>query len=173
MEYSVRARRVDEHGSVATTKAAGIVLDTDVRGRADAFNPAELFLASVAACILKGIERVTPMLKFDLRAVDVRLHAVRQDSPPKISSIDYDISVDTDESEHRLALLHSNVRKYGTISNTVAAATHLSGTMHRMSSPTGSDLEEHQAEIERIAAQSRSEIDSFAAPGTDVLHEGP
>ena len=113
------------------------------------------------------------MLKFDLRAVDVRLHAVRQDSPPKISSIDYDISVDTDESEHRLALLHSNVRKYGTISNTVAAATHLSGTLHRMSAPTGSDLEEHQAEIERIAAQSRSEIDSFAAPGTDVLHEGP
>lgn len=83
MEYLVRARRLDAHGSVATAKAAEIVLDTDLAGRADAFNPAELFLASVAACMIKGIERVTPMLKFELRTVEIRLHAVRQDSPRK------------------------------------------------------------------------------------------
>ena len=173
MEYSVRARRIDAHGSVATTKAAEILLDTDVGGRADAFNPAELFLASVAACMIKGIERVTPILKFELRAVEVRLHAIRRDSPPKISSIDYEILVDTDENEHRLELLHSNVRKFGTISNTVAAATQLSGTLRRMSAPTSSEIGEHQAEIERVAAQSRRELDSFVAPGADVLHEGP
>jgi uncharacterized OsmC-like protein len=173
MEYLVRARRLDAHGSVATAKAAEIVLDTDLAGRADAFNPAELFLASVAACMIKGIERVTPMLKFELRTVEIRLHAVRQDSPPKISSIDYEILIDTDESDHRLELLHSNVRKFGTISNTVAAATDLSGTLCRMSAPTSSERQEHQAEIERVAAQSRRELDSFVAPGADVLHEGP
>jgi hypothetical protein len=42
-------RRVDAKGSVATTKDATIVLDTALDGRPDAFNPAEPFLASIAA----------------------------------------------------------------------------------------------------------------------------
>lgn len=131
LEYRVNAIRQDAHGSLARCKDAEIVLDTDVGGRPDAFNPAELFLASIAACMIKGIERVTPMLGFDLRAVEVRLHAVRQDAPPKIVSVDYDLIIDTPESDQRLELLHTNVRKYGTIFNTVMAATALSGRIRR------------------------------------------
>lgn len=131
LTYNVTARRVDAQGSLARTKDAEIVLDTAMAGRADAFNPAELFLASIAACMIKGIERVTPMLKFDLRGVEVKLHGVRQDSPPKMISIDYELIVDTDETGQRLELLHTNVRKYGTISNTVAEATKLEGVIRR------------------------------------------
>ncbi|MES2035205.1 MAG: OsmC family protein [Pseudomonadota bacterium] len=131
LEYRISARRQDRHGSLATCKAAELLLDTDVNGRVDAFNPAELFLASIAACMIKGVERVTPMLRFDLRGVEVRLHGVRQDAPPMMVSIDYEITVDTDESDQRLALLHTNVRKYGTISNTVARATKLEGVIKR------------------------------------------
>ena len=131
LEYRVSARRIDSHGSVASTKEAEIILDTDIMGRPDAFNPAELFLAAIAACMIKGIERVTPMLKFDLRGVEVKLHGVRQDSPPKMISVDYELIVDTDETEQRLELLHTNVRKYGTISNTVAEATKLEGVIRR------------------------------------------
>lgn len=131
MEYSVTAHRIDAHGSLARTKNAEIVLDTDTAGRRDAFNPAELFLAAIAACMIKGIERVTPILHFDLRGVEVLLHAVRQDAPPKIVSVRYELIVDTDESDQRLALLHTNVRKYGTVSNTVAAATELDGGIRR------------------------------------------
>jgi len=131
LEYNVVARRVDAHGSEASTKDARIILDTDVAGRSDAFNPAELFLAALAACMIKGIERATPMLKFNLRGVEVKLHGVRQDSPPKIISIDYELVVDTDENDHRLGLLHTNVRKFGTITNTIAAATTLTGRVAR------------------------------------------
>jgi uncharacterized OsmC-like protein len=131
LEYSVAARRVDAHGSEATTKQATIKLDTDIKGRSDAFNPAELFLASIAACLIKGAERVAPMINFNLRGAEVKLHATRQDSPPKILSVEYDIIVDTDESDHRLELLHTNIRKYGTISNTIAAAVALQGKIGR------------------------------------------
>ena len=133
LEYRISAHRVDQHGSVATCKEAQIVLDTDVNGRLDALNPAELFLAAIAACMLKSIERAMPILKFELHGVEVRLHGVRQDSPPKLVSVDYELIVDTNESDHRLELLHTNVRKFGTISNTVAAATGLSGRMVRRS----------------------------------------
>lgn len=135
LEYSVTARRIDSHGSEARTKEAAITLDTDVKGRLDAFNPAELFLAAIAACMIKGIERVMPTLKFELRGVELKLHGVRQDSPPKMISVDYELIVDTDESDRRLELLHTNVRKYGTISNTVAAATDLTGRIVRRAPP--------------------------------------
>lgn len=131
LSYDVKAHRVDTHGSLATTKEAELMLDTDIAGRPDAFNPAELFLASIAACMIKGIERVTPMLKFQLRGVEVLLHGERQDAPPKMVSVNYELIVDTDESDQRLNLLHTNVRKFGTISNTVAEATNLEGSIRR------------------------------------------
>ena len=131
LEYHVTARRLDSHGSEAKTKAAQIMLDTDMAGRDDAFNPAEMLLASLAACLLKGAERVAPMLEFDLRGIDISLHGIRQDSPPKMLRIDYEIVVDTDESDQRLDLLHRNLRKYGTISNTLVEATELVGTIRR------------------------------------------
>jgi len=131
LDYTVTARRIDSHGSEAMTKEARIVLDTDMAGRADAFNPAEMLLASLAACILKGTERVLPMLQFDLRGIEVSLHGVRQDSPPKMIRIEYEIVVDTNEDDHRIALLHKNLQKYGTIYNTLASATELVGTIRR------------------------------------------
>lgn len=131
LEYLVTARRLDAHGSAAYCKDAAITIDTDVAGRVDAFNPAELFLGAIAACMLKGIERVTPILNFSLRGVAVRLVGRRQDNPPKMIGVEYDLWVDTDEPDRRLALLHDNVRKFGTIFNTVSAACPLGGTIHR------------------------------------------
>lgn len=133
LEYAVSATRLDSHGSVATTKEARITLDTDVNGRADAFNPAELLLAAVAACMIKGIERVAPVNHFSYRGVEVRLRGLRQDSPPFMAEIVYELIIDTDEDDRRLELMHHNVRKYGTIFNTVSAATKLEGTIRRKS----------------------------------------
>ena len=133
LEYDVVAKCIDAHGSTARCKDAEITLDTDVTGRLDAFNPAELLLAAVAACMIKGIERVAPMNHFKYRGVEVRLHGVRQDSPPFISSISYELIIDTDEDDRRLDLMHHNVRKFGTVSNTVAAATKLEGKIVRAS----------------------------------------
>jgi uncharacterized OsmC-like protein len=131
MTFSVDTRRVDAHGSLARCKEASITLDTDVNGRTDAFNPAELLLAALTACMIKGIERVTPVLKFRLRGVEVRVHGVRQDVPPRMESINYEIIVDTDEDDRRLELLHENVKRYGTVFNTVAPGTALSGSIRR------------------------------------------
>ena len=131
MEFDVNTKRLDAHGSEAVCKSAHIMLDTDLQGRADAFNPAELLLAAVSACIIKGIERVVPILDFSLSGVEVHVHGIRQDSPPKMASIEYEVIVDTDESDRRLELLHENIRKYGTVYNTVAPGTRLGGKVRR------------------------------------------
>jgi uncharacterized OsmC-like protein len=130
-EYRVTARRVDAHGSLATAKQAEVALDTDLAGRQDAMNPVELLLSALAACMLKGIERVTPMLNFEIAGAEVSLEAVRQDAPPKLTRIRYEIVVDSDENDQRLDLLHRNILKYGTISNTLTAAVPLDGHLRR------------------------------------------
>lgn len=136
LEYSIKATRIDTHSSLAVCKDAEITLDTDLAGRPDAFNPAELLLAALAACILKGIERVMPILNFSLREVEVRVAGVRQDHPPKMASITYEIIIESDEKDRRLDLLHDNVKKFGTVFNTVAPGTLLSGVIRRKESQT-------------------------------------
>ncbi len=131
MSFDVVAVRRSAHESEARCKQATLVLDTDLAGNPQAFNPAELLLAALSACMIKGIERVTPILKFKLRGVEVRVHGTRQDVPPRMESIDYEIIVDTDEDDCRLDLLHDNVKRYGTVFNTVAPGTALSGVLRR------------------------------------------
>lgn len=137
MTFDVRSEWMSHQESISYCKTAGktatIKLDTNLQGTPDAFNPAELLMAAISACMIKGIERVAPMLKFSFRGVEVRVHGVRQDVPPKMESVEYEIIVDTDEDDHRLELLHKNVKQYGTVFNTVAAGTRLVGAIRKKS----------------------------------------
>jgi len=131
--YHVYVRRIDAHGSLATAKEAEVTLDTSLSGRRDAMNPVELLLSALAACMLKGIERVTPMLHFQWNGAEVRLEAVRQDAPPKLTLIRYEIVVDSAETDQRLDLLHRNILKNSTILNTLSSAVPLEGQLTRKS----------------------------------------
>ena len=137
LTYDVSVERNDARGSLATCKSAIVEVDTTLEGRADACNPVELLLGALGACIIKGITRVAPMIHFELRGVTVQLHAIRQDLPPRLERIEYVIAVDTHEPDARMELLHANVRKYGTVFNTVAAGTTLDGVLHR--APAGAE----------------------------------
>ena len=86
---------------------------------------------ALAACMLKGIERMIPMLMFQIDGAEARLEAILQDAPPKLTLVRYDIIVDSPETDQRLDLLHRNILKYGTISNTLAGAVPLLGTLTR------------------------------------------
>ncbi|TGM59000.1 OsmC family protein [Leptospira vanthielii] len=131
MSFHVETSRVDSHSSLSKCKSAEIVLDTDMAGNPNAFNPAELLLSALSACIIKGVERVTPILHFQLKGIQVIVDGVRQDVPPKMESIRYQIIVDTEESDDRLHLLHENIKKYGTVFNTIAPGTDLAGEIRR------------------------------------------
>lgn len=131
LQYEVMSRRLDCHRSVARAKNAEVALDTDPAGSADAMNPAELLLAALSACMLKGIERVAPILNFAFSGAAVRVRGWRQDVPPRMARIEYVVWVETDESDRRLELLHENLRRYGTVFNTVVAGCELVGEIRR------------------------------------------
>lgn len=69
MTFSVRSEWISHEESVSYCKNAKITLDTNLKGNSAAFNPAELLMAAISACMIKGIERVAPMLKFSFRGV--------------------------------------------------------------------------------------------------------
>ena len=68
LEYDVVAKRTDARGSLARCKDAEVKLDTDVNGRQDAFNPAELSLAAIAACMIKALSGSRRCFIFDFAA---------------------------------------------------------------------------------------------------------
>ena len=131
MQYRINARRRGVGGSLAVAHGAEVALGTDLAGDPGAMNPVELLLSALAACMIKGAERAAPVLKFALEGMEVSLQAERQDAPPKLVSISYEITVATGESDQRLDLLHRNILKYGTISNTLSGAVPLEGQIRR------------------------------------------
>ena len=112
-EYTATANRIGAHRSPAQCKDPEIALDTETAGRTDSSDPADPLFAALAAGLLKSMERVAPILRFQCRDVPVHLQGFRQKIPPSMSRIDYEIMVDTEKVYHRLELLHENVRKFG------------------------------------------------------------
>lgn len=128
-EYVVHARAT--HGGPAEVDAADTTLPLDAAWGAapsGAPGPADLLASAFAACMLKNLARSGALLDFayDDAEVEVVLH--RQDTPPRFTRVTYDLRITTTEPERRIALVHTNLRKYGTVYNTLAAVCEVSGT---------------------------------------------
>lgn len=126
-----RAQGENQPGGEARveTLAATITFDGSQSMGDSVPGPAHLLAASLAACVLKNVERFSHILPFAYQRATVDVQLTRQSRPPRIVSATYQLDVDTDEPAHRCALLHKNIRKFGTISNTLALACTLSGSM--------------------------------------------
>ena len=91
--------------------------------------PAHLLASALAACVLKNVERFSQTLHFTWSRAEVSVELERQDSPPRIVQARYSLHLHTEESAARCQLMHRNIRKFGTISNTLALACDLKGEM--------------------------------------------
>jgi len=116
------------HGSIRCNTTS---VKADTGSVSDGFRPgpAELLCASLAACLLKNIERFSEMLPFEYDVASVTVEAERQDSPPKMIRMTYHIEIVSNEPDHRVELLHRNIIKFGTITNTLAAACDVTGDL--------------------------------------------
>jgi len=127
LTYDVKAEQILPHVSTSRAKRAQIYFDSSPGQSEHLMNPAELLLSAFAACIIKNIERFADILHYSCNDVTVRVHGVREGPPPRITQVTYEIELWTDAPVRKVDLLHHNLRKYGTIFNTVAAACDVSG----------------------------------------------
>lgn len=129
-EYTITARA--GAGDPATAEAATSTIDLDTTwGHAPTGLPvpAELLATAFAACLLKNLARTRDLLNFCYEQAEVEVTARRQDSPPRFTEIGYRLMVVTDEPPRRIELAHKNLRKYGTVYNTLAAVCDVHGEM--------------------------------------------
>lgn len=113
--------------SSAKSKEAVVEFDTSAEQSDILPGPADLLTMAFAACVLKNVERFSHILSFDYQSASIEVVSKRQDAPPKMTSVRYSLHLVTDEPEHRVELLHRNIRQHGTIYNTLAAACEISG----------------------------------------------
>jgi len=131
MTMTYRAAGSVRAGGEGQLEAHGLGTPFDATaGRLDTLaGPADILCAALCACILKNVERFSHLLSFRYESASIEVSAERNEPPPRIVSMRYLLRVVTDEPPSRVELLHRNIRKYGTITNTLAAACELSGTI--------------------------------------------
>lgn len=95
-------------------------------------NPAELLLGAFAACCLKNIERFSELLKFEYEQATIEVVGERQEKPTRIIKIDYRIAINSQDASLKLELLHKNIKRYGTIYNTLKETCDISGKLELM-----------------------------------------
>lgn len=126
--YAVSARTLTSGGAQADTGTETILFDASWgAGPSGLPGPAELLAAAFAACLLKNLARARQFLSFRYDHAEVDVSARRQDAPPKFTEITYELRVATSEPQHRIDLLHRNLRRYGTVYNTLAAGCDVHG----------------------------------------------
>ncbi len=127
LTYTVTATRVEAGVSVASTGSAEIRLETGADASDDLFGPADVLGAAFAGCLLKNVERFSRILPFRYQGASVRVTLEREDRPPRISTVRYELRLATDEPEQRVQLLKRNLERFGTIYNTLSHACDVSG----------------------------------------------
>jgi len=127
LTYPVDAGRAEPGVSVGWTRRAEIRFDTGVDLSDDLFGPADLLGAAFAACLLKNVERFSRLLPFRYEGASVHVELEREDRPPRIARIRYQLRLITDETPHRVELLKRNLVGFGTIYNTLLRACEVTG----------------------------------------------
>lgn len=117
---------------VATARVGGdaVMLDTGwASGPTGHPGPAELLACSFAACLLKNLARTHELIGFEYESAQVEVVARRQDVPPRFVEFSYVIRLCTREPARRVELAHANLRKFGTVYNTLASVCDVRGSI--------------------------------------------
>lgn len=95
-------------------------------------NPAELFLGSISACILKNVERFSSLMNFDYEKTEVTVKGTRLEKPPRMDEISYELLVYSKDPSLNIKLLQKNIENFGTIVNTVKSSCTVRGEVKKI-----------------------------------------
>lgn len=99
-------------------------------GSSDLPSPVELLMGAFAACCLKNVERFSSFMKFSYAHAEIAVTAIRQDQPPMLHTLKFDLVVCSDDAKINTDLLLRNLQKFGTIYNTLNAVCAIEGKIH-------------------------------------------
>ncbi|MFZ0489696.1 MAG: OsmC family protein [Salegentibacter sp.] len=132
MEYHIKASSISNRDAAVHIKQSHIDFGTTSKTSETLPNPAELFLGSFSACMLKNVERFSAMMKFTFTKASLEVSATRLENPPRMDNVVYDLTIYSKDKKLNTALLKKNIEKFSTIYNTVKLSCTISGTINRI-----------------------------------------
>lgn len=130
MDYHIKASSILNQDAVIEVKQSNIDFGTTSKTAETLPNPAELFLRSFAACVLKNVERFSGMMKFNYSKATIEVNATRLENPPRMDNIIYNLTIYSNDKKLNTDLLKKNIEKFGTIYNTLNMSCSISGTIN-------------------------------------------
>ena len=130
MSYQIKASSIANQDAVINIKESNIDFGTTSSSMDSLPNPAELFLGSFAACILKNVERFSVMMKFTYTVATIEVTASRIENPPRMENIIYNLTIHSKENRLNTDLLKKNIEKFGTIYNTLNSCCSITGEIN-------------------------------------------
>ncbi|WP_036154793.1 OsmC family protein [Maribacter forsetii] len=132
MNYRIKASSDYNIDGKIHIKQSHIVFDTTGKTAKTLPNPAEIFLGSLASCILKNVERFSLLMKFQYNYTKLEIRAKRLDNPPRMDSINYHLNIFSEDTKLNVDLLKKNIEKHGTIYNTLKQVCTINGKIIRI-----------------------------------------
>ncbi|UXP31495.1 OsmC family protein [Reichenbachiella agarivorans] len=129
MNYQIKASSIADQDAQIYIKESNIDFGTTSKTAETLPNPAELFLGSFSACMLKNVERFSSMMNFTYTKATLDVSATRLENPPRMDYILYHLTIYSSDTKLNTDLLKKNIEKFGTIYNTVKSSCTISGTI--------------------------------------------
>lgn len=127
MKYSIKANASSKNNASINIKQTEIIFGITPESEDSLANPAELFLGSFSACILKNVERFSVLMNFEYSKAEITVNATRLEKPPRMDEINYELIIYSQDSNLNIDLLQKNIEKFGTIFNTVKSSCSVIG----------------------------------------------
>lgn len=129
MNYHITASSVANEDAELQIKESNVDFGTTKKTNESLPSPAELFLGSFAACMLKNVERFSGMMRFSYEKATLEVTAIRLEKPPRMENINYKLTIYSQDEKLNTVLLKKNIEKHGTIYNTINLSCAISGTI--------------------------------------------
>jgi uncharacterized OsmC-like protein len=131
MNYHISATSFSNQTALLHINESNIKFGTTSSESETLPNPAELFLGSFAACILKNVERFSGMMKFNYEKATLSVNAARLENPPRMESLVYELTIYSQDEKLNIQLLKKNIEKFGTIYNTIKLSCSITGIINK------------------------------------------
>lgn len=133
MEYITQAVSYSKNEASFQVKDAEISFGITPETADTLPNPAELFLGSLSACMLKNVERFSQLMNFEYEKAEIIVKGIRLEKPPIMDEIQYELTIYSLDEKLNIELLKRNIENFGTIFNTVKSSCSISGIITKTS----------------------------------------
>lgn len=117
MNYSIKAVSKAADNAIIHVKQSEIGFGTTERTSETLPNPAELFLGSFAACILKNVERFSGLIRFSYEKSELTVNVERIENSPRMDYINYELTIYT--QDEKFGTMYNTIKQVCTITSNI------------------------------------------------------